>query len=98
MEIMKCSGQDTVYWKPEAIFDAKCPECGEKVEFFNDDTTRKCPNCGHRLINFEMDFGFVSYSRFAEQCAGLPGILSKAMENSAYSTRQSGYKQQGQNH
>jgi|GEM_PF-6526355 len=35
---MKCPGQDSRYWKPGAIFGAKCPECGGEVEFFKDDT------------------------------------------------------------
>ena len=25
---MKCPGQDSRYWKPGAIFEEKCPECG----------------------------------------------------------------------
>ena len=36
---MKCPGQDTLYWKPGAIFEAKCPKCGKEVEFFKDDKT-----------------------------------------------------------
>ena len=67
---MKCPGQDTQYWKPGAIFDAKCPECGHSVEFFKDDTTRKCPSCGHRFLNPGLDFGCASYCQFAEQCIG----------------------------
>ncbi len=79
---MKCPGQDTLYWKPGAIFDAKCPECGHKVEFFKDDTTRKCPNCGHRFINPKMDFGCASYCQFAEQCIGnLPPELLAQKED-----------------
>ena len=79
---MKCPGQDTLYWKPGAIFDAKCPECGHKVEFFKDDTTRKCPHCGHRFLNPKMDFGCASYCRFAEQCIGdLPPELLAQKED-----------------
>jgi len=79
---MKCPGQDTKYWKPGAIFDAKCPECGHNVEFFKDDTTRKCPNCGHRFINPKMDFGCASYCQFAEQCIGnLPPELLAQKED-----------------
>ena len=76
---MKCPGQDTRYWKPEAIFDAKCPKCGHKVEFFKDDTTRKCSNCGHRFTNPGIDFGCASYCQFAEQCLGslLPELLAQ---------------------
>jgi HD superfamily phosphohydrolase YqeK len=79
---MKCPGQDTKYWKPGAIFDAKCPECEHNVEFFKDDTTRKCPNCGHRFINPKMDFGCASYCQFAEQCIGnLPPELLAQKED-----------------
>jgi hypothetical protein len=79
---MKCPGQDTQYWKPGAIFDAKCPECGSSVEFFKDDTTRKCAQCGHRFINPKMDFGCASYCQFAEQCVGnLPPELLAGKED-----------------
>lgn len=67
---MKCPGQDSRYWKPGAIFDAECPECGKTVEFFKDDTTRKCNDCGHRFVNPNMDFGCAAYCKFAEQCIG----------------------------
>ena len=67
---MKCPGQDSRYWKQDAIFEAKCPECGADVEFFKDDTSRKCKKCGHRSLNPGMDFGCASYCRYAEQCIG----------------------------
>jgi len=67
---MKCPGQDTRYWKPGAIFDAQCPECGAQVEFFKDDTYRRCQKCGFRFLNPYMDFGCASYCRYAEQCIG----------------------------
>lgn len=67
---MKCPGQDSRYWKPGAIFEAKCPACGNKVEFFKDDTTRVCKKCGHRFLNPNMDFGCASYCQYAEQCIG----------------------------
>jgi hypothetical protein len=67
---MKCPGQDTQYWKPGAIYEVKCPECGHIVEFFKDDTARKCGKCGHRFANPEMDFGCAAYCQFAEQCLG----------------------------
>ena len=79
---MKCPGQDTMYWKAGDIFDAKCPECGNKVEFFKDDTTRKCPHCGYKFINPEMDFGCAAYCPFAEQCIGnLPPELLAQKED-----------------
>jgi HD superfamily phosphodiesterase len=67
---MKCPGQDTQYWKPGSIYEAKCPECGTMVEFFKDDPTRKCGKCGHRFVNPEMDFGCAAYCPFADQCVG----------------------------
>ncbi len=67
---MKCPGQDSRYWKPGAIFDAKCPKCGNEVEFFKDDTTRLCKKCGHRFLNPGLDFGCASYCKYGEQCIG----------------------------
>lgn len=79
---MKCPGQDSRYWQSDAIFDAKCPECGAEVEFFKDDTTRKCRKCGHRFLNPGMDFGCASYCKYADQCIGnLPPELIAQKED-----------------
>lgn len=79
---MKCPGQDTQYWNKEAIFDIECPECGAKIEFFKDDTSRKCSGCGKRIVNPKMDFGCASYCQFAEQCIGaLPEEFLKKRED-----------------
>ena len=79
---MKCPGQDSQYWKPGAIFNVKCPECGTEVEFFKDDTTRKCSKCGHRFLNPQLDFGCASYCQYAEQCIGnLPPELLAQKED-----------------
>ncbi|MBU2497794.1 MAG: HD domain-containing protein [Proteobacteria bacterium] len=79
---MKCPGQDSRYWKPGAIFEAKCPKCGSEVEFFKDDPTRRCKQCGHRFLNPSMDFGCASYCQYAEQCIGdLPPELIAQKEN-----------------
>ncbi|HJX34891.1 MAG TPA: HD domain-containing protein [Desulfatiglandales bacterium] len=67
---MKCPGQDSRYWKPGAIFEAKCPECGADVEFFKDDSSRRCKSCGFKFLNPSMDFGCASYCKYAEQCIG----------------------------
>lgn len=67
---MKCPGQDSRYWKPGSIFEAKCPKCNEPVEFFKDDPTRKCGKCGHKFVNPNMDFGCAAYCKFADQCIG----------------------------
>jgi hypothetical protein len=79
---MKCPGQDTQYWTQGAIFEVPCPQCGQGVEFFKDDTTRKCSACGHRFINPRLDFGCASYCKFAEQCIGtLPPELVAQKED-----------------
>ncbi len=79
---MKCPGQDSRYWTPEAIFEAKCPRCGSEVEFFKDDTTRTCRKCGHRFLNPGLDFGCASYCQYAEQCIGnLPPELIAQKED-----------------
>ena len=79
---MRCPGQDMQYWKPGAIFEASCPQCGQTVEFFKDDTARKCGKCGHRFVNPQMDFGCAAYCPYAEQCLGtLPEGLAAQKEN-----------------
>ncbi len=78
---MKCPGQDSRYWRPGAIFEAKCPKCGKEVEFFKDEATRTCKACGHRFLNPSLDFGCASYCQFAEQCIGnLPPELLRQKE------------------
>ncbi len=67
---MKCPGQDTKYWKQDAIFETECPECGHSVEFFKDDPTRRCKNCRNKVVNPRMDFGCAAYCKYAEQCLG----------------------------
>jgi len=79
---MRCPGQDMQYWKPGAIFESNCPQCGHPVEFFKDDTARKCGRCGHRFVNPQMDFGCAAYCPYAEQCLGtLPEGLAVQKEN-----------------
>lgn len=79
---MKCPGQDSRYWKPGAIYEVECPNCGNEVEFFKDDTARRCKKCGHRFLNPSMDFGCASYCPYAEQCIGnLPPELIAQKED-----------------
>jgi predicted HD phosphohydrolase len=79
---MKCPGQDPRFWKFDAIFEADCPNCGGRVEFFKDETRRKCSKCGHRVLNPKMDFGCAAHCKFAEQCFGeLPPELLAEKED-----------------
>lgn len=66
---MKCPGQDMRFWKPGDIFDAPCPKCGKRVEFFRDEVRRKC-QCGHEIVNPKLDFGCAQWCPYAEQCVG----------------------------
>jgi len=65
---MRCPGQDTRYWKPGDIFETPCPACGQTIEFFKDDSSRKCKSCGTKVLNPQIDFGCAAYCAYAEQC------------------------------
>jgi endogenous inhibitor of DNA gyrase (YacG/DUF329 family) len=79
---MRCPGQDWRYWKEDAIFEVSCPYCGERVEFFKDDTTRKCPSCKKVVPNPRLDFGCAAYCKYAEVCLGeLPPELIREKAN-----------------
>jgi HD superfamily phosphohydrolase YqeK/DNA-directed RNA polymerase subunit RPC12/RpoP len=67
---MRCPGQDSRYWKPGAVYDVPCAKCGNPIEFFKDEPTRRCKKCGHKMVNPKMDFGCAAYCKFAEQCLG----------------------------
>jgi putative nucleotidyltransferase with HDIG domain len=67
---MRCPGQDTRFWKEDTIFEVECPECGDKIEFFKDEATRRCGKCGSKMVNPKMDFGCAAYCKYAEQCIG----------------------------
>jgi HD superfamily phosphodiesterase/DNA-directed RNA polymerase subunit RPC12/RpoP len=67
---MRCPGQDSRYWKPEAVYNVPCSKCGNLMEFFKDEPTRRCKKCGHKMVNPKMDFGCAAYCKFAEQCLG----------------------------
>lgn len=67
---MQCPGQDSRYWHGNAIYEVRCPECGNNIEFFKDEARRRCPSCGYRMINPQMDLGCAAYCPYAAQCLG----------------------------
>lgn len=78
---MKCPGQDSHYWRFDAIFETTCPSCGAEMEFFKDDSSRVCRSCGHRMPNPTMDFGCAAYCPYAEHCLGsVPDGLKEQKE------------------
>ena len=64
---IRCPGQNTLFWKPDDIYDVTCPSCGAPVEFWKDDSKRSC-KCGHRFLNPKRDLGCLEYCKYAEQC------------------------------
>ena len=64
---ISCPGQNTMFWKPDDIYDVRCPNCDRPVEFWKDDSKRTC-DCGHRFLNPKRDLGCLEYCRYAEQC------------------------------
>jgi len=77
---MKCPGQDSRFWGPEAISESNCPNCGGVIEFFKDESSRKCRKCGAKVLNPKMDFGCAAYCKFAAQCLGTdmpPELLAR---------------------
>jgi HD superfamily phosphodiesterase len=72
---MKCPGQDQRYWKPDDIFEEKCPKCGNSIEFWKDEPRLKCPVCKEEVLNPKIDLGCAEWCQYAEQCLGV--VLDK---------------------
>ena len=53
----KCSGNDFSEWGFDSIFELECPHCGNTVEFFKDEITRRCPECKSIIKNTSGDYG-----------------------------------------
>jgi len=68
--MIKCPGQDQRFWKPEDIFEVRCPGCGSTVEFFKDEPKLKCRSCGQIVANPKIDLGCAEWCQYAVQCLG----------------------------
>ncbi len=68
--MLRCPGQDQRFWKPDDIFDVKCPNCGRPVEFFKDEPKINCKSCGKMVLNPKIDLGCAQWCRYAQQCLG----------------------------
>lgn len=64
----QCPGQDPRFWKPSDVHIVACPKCGNEVEFFKDDPSRKCPSCGARFKNPHLDLGCAEWCPHAKEC------------------------------
>jgi len=69
--MFRCPGQDQRFWKPEDIFDVRCPRCGQALEFFKDEPKLKCRECGQVVVNPKIDLGCAEWCQYAEQCLGV---------------------------
>ena len=69
--MVKCPGQDQRFWKPEDIFETKCPDCGGSVEFFKDEPRLKCRHCGKEVANPRIDLGCAEWCPYGAQCLGI---------------------------
>jgi hypothetical protein len=64
----RCPGQDRRFWKPQDIFEHRCPYCGVGIEFWKDDVRRGCPGCGKLVVNPRLDLACANWCHWAEQC------------------------------
>lgn len=82
MFAQKCPGQDMRYWTAEDVYEEKCPQCGEMIEFFKTDIRLRCPNCKTRVANPRFDMGCAQWCSYAEQClgSGAKGLKTKAIK------------------
>ncbi len=72
--MVRCPGQDQRFWKPEDIFEVRCPGCGGAIEFFKDEPKLKCRKCGQVVVNPKIDLGCAEWCQYAEQCLGVSVI------------------------
>lgn len=68
MPIDRCPGQDRRFWKPEDIFEAECPHCSTRIEFWKDDPRRRCPGCGREVDNPNIGLGCAQWCPYAREC------------------------------
>lgn len=57
-------------WRPEDIFDLKCPKCATEIEFWKDEPVRVCPSCKAEVPNPKMDVGCAEWCKHADECHG----------------------------
>jgi len=71
--MVKCPGQDQRFWKPEDIFDIRCPNCGFEIEFWKDEPYHTCPECKKIIRNPNLDMGCAEWCKHADEC--LTGVI-----------------------
>lgn len=66
--MQRCPGQDQRFWKPEDIFEIKCPNCDNTIEFWKDEPNQKCKKCAQLVANPKIDLGCAKWCKYAKQC------------------------------
>jgi hypothetical protein len=66
----RCPGQDQRYWKPEDIFDVRCPYCGREIEFWKDEPSHTCRGCEREVRNPRIDLGCAQWCAHGDECLG----------------------------
>jgi len=64
----RCPGQDQRFWKPEDIFEVKCLNCGQPIEFFRDEPKLKCRKCGQIILNPKINLSCTEWCKHAGRC------------------------------
>jgi hypothetical protein len=75
------------YWKPEDIFDVRCPYCDTSIEFWKDEPMRLCRTCRNEVRNPRIDLGCAKWCKFGGQCLGHPATGQPADEPVAKNRR-----------
>ncbi len=70
MSRTRCPGQDMRFWRPEDIFEVRCPYCGDDIEFFKDEPALTCRSCHKEVRNPRIDLGCAKWCRYAKECLG----------------------------
>jgi len=83
--MQRCPGQDTRYWRPEDVSEVECGGCGEVVEFFKTDGSRRCPGCGLRVVNPAVGLGCAQWCDHARACLGFDPAAAGAEGEGAQS-------------
>ena len=65
-----CPGQDTAFWRPGDVYEIPCSACGNEVEFFKDDASRRCTKCGQLMRNPKLNLGCAQWCEHAKECLG----------------------------
>lgn len=80
-----CPGQDMRFWQPGDIFDSRCGNCGNVIEFFKDDASRRCKKCGAKVQNPRLNLGCARWCEHAKECLGYdPGEQNGNSESVGY--------------